>query len=129
MECACSYSFIYFNCLGCQFDIFGWSRAREAYEKALAIDPERADTLYNLANLLNVDDQERADQFCSKSSSPCRVQNVGYNYGSNLTNLHSQESAVLALKTSIFLDPTVADVGNLGLAYYGLDRFDEAERC
>ena len=28
------------------------------------------------------------------------------------------------------MDPNVADVWcNLGLAYYGLDRFDEAERC
>ena len=53
-----------------------------------------------------------------------------HNYGSNLTNLHSQENAIKALKTSIFLDPLVADVWcNLGLALYGLDRFDEAERC
>ena len=51
-----------------------------------------------------------------------------HNYGSNLTNLHFQEGAIQALKTSIYLDPNVADVWcNLGLAYYGLDRFDEAE--
>ena len=35
-----------------------------------------------------------------------------------------------ALRISILLDPSIADVWcNLGLAYYGLDRFDEAERC
>ena len=46
-----------------------------------------------------------------------------------LTNLHCQEEAINALKISINLDPDVADVWcNLGLAYYGLDRFEEAEK-
>ena len=44
--------------------------------------------------------------------------------------MHFHVSECLALKTSLFLDPTVADVWcNLGLAYYGLDLFDQAERC
>ena len=55
-------------CLGCQFDISssGESRARAAYEKALSLDPHRADTLYNLANLLKDEDQQRADQLYFK---------------------------------------------------------------
>ena len=104
---------------------------RAAYEKALSLDPNRADTLYNLANLLKDDDQQRADKLYSDS---LRLNAWGpdcwHNYGSNLTNLHFQEYAIPAIKTSLFLDPTVADVWcNLGLAYYGLDRFNEAERC
>ena len=109
----------------------GESKARAAYEQALIIDPNRADTLYNLANLLKEEDQSRADSLYSKSLviNPWAAE-CWHNYGSNLTNLHSQELAIEALKISIFLDPSVADVWcNLGLAYYGLDRFSEAERC
>ena len=130
---ACAHSFLYFNLLGMSVRHLpsGESRARAAYEKALIIDPQRADTLYNLANLLKDDDQHRANQLYSES---LRINAWGaecwHNYGSNLSNLHAQENAVEALQTSIFLDPNVADVWcNLGLAYYGLDRFDEAERC
>ena len=130
---ACSHSFIYYNLLGMSARHLpsGELKAKAAYEKALIIDPHRADTFYNLANLLKDEDQQRADELYFKSlqlhpwSAEC-----WHNYGSNLTNLHSQESAINALKTSIFLDPLVADVWcNLGLALYGLDRFDEAERC
>ena len=44
----------------------GSSKARAAYEKALLIDPQRADTLYNLANLLK-DDLERANKLTLKA--------------------------------------------------------------
>ena len=133
VQSACSDSFIYFNLLGMSSRHLksGELRAKEAYEKALAIDPQRPDTLYNLANLLKDDDQSRADYLYSKSLhlNPWGAE-CWHNYGSNLTNLHSQEEALEALKISISLDPTVADVWcNLGLAYYGLDRFEEAERC
>ena len=57
----------------------GELKARSAYEKALTIDPRRADTLYNLANLLKNEDQERADELYSKSLHlhPLELQNVG----------------------------------------------------
>ena len=133
VESACRHSFIYFNLLGMSSRHlkFGETKARAAYEKALIIDPMRADTLYNLANLLKDEDQERADELYLKS---LQINNWGaecwHNYGSNLTNLHFQEECYPSLKNSIFLDPSIADVWcNLGLAYYGLDRFDEAERC
>lgn len=133
VEESCSHSFLYFNLLGMSSRHLdsGESRARVAYEKALEIDPQRADTLYNLANLLKDDDQQRADYlyFQSLHLNPWGA-DCWHNYGSNLTNLHRQECAIRALKISIFLDPNIADVWcNLGLAYYGLDRFDEAERC
>lgn len=133
VERACSQSFLYFNLLGMSVRHLpsGESRAKVAYERALAIDPQRADTLYNLANLLKDDDPLRSDQLYSKSLylNPWGAE-CWHNYGSNLTNLHFQEYAIKAIKISLHLDPHVADVWcNLGLAYYGLDRFDEAERC
>ena len=35
-------------------------RAERAYERSLELDPNRADTLYNFANLLKDDDPDRA---------------------------------------------------------------------
>ena len=129
----CSNSFLYYNLIGMSVKHLnsGESRARAAYEKALDIDPDRADTLYNLANLLKDDQHHRADELYIRSLClNCWGAECWHNYGSNLTNLHRQEEAINALKISINLDPDVADVWcNLGLAYYGLDRFEEAERC
>lgn len=130
---ACSHSFLYHNLLGMSVKHLngGELRARVAYEKALEIEPNRADTLYNLANLLKDEDHQLAHDLYVKS---LLLHSWGaecwHNYGSNLTNLHQQEYAIQALKISIFIDPSVADVWcNLGLAYYGLDCFDQAERC
>ena len=130
---ACSDSFIYFNLFGMSVRYLksGESRAKAAYEKALLIDPSRADTLYNLANLLKDDDPQRANNLYAQS---LFINNWApecwHNYGSSLTSLHLQEHAIDALKVSICLNPNIADVWcNLGLAYYGLDRFDKAERC
>ena len=66
---SCSHSFLYFNLLGMSVRHLhnGEVRARNAYEKALEIDPLRADTLYNLANLVKDDDQERADDLYFRS--------------------------------------------------------------
>ena len=35
--------------------------ARHAYERAIDIDPNRSDAIYNLANLIKDDEQEKAD--------------------------------------------------------------------
>ena len=58
VERMCCHSFLYFNLLGMSVRHLasGESRAKAAYEKALSLDPHRADTLYNLANLLKDDD-------------------------------------------------------------------------
>ena len=44
----------------------GEHRARVAYERAIEIDPNRPDTLYNLANLIKEEDQQRADHLYLK---------------------------------------------------------------
>ena len=105
VEQACAESFLYFNLLGMSVRHLasGEARARAAYEKALSLDPQRADTLYNLANLLKDEDQERADQLYFQS---IQLNAWGaecwHNYGSNLTCLHFQEKAIQALKISLF---------------------------
>ena len=90
----------------------GESKAREAYEKALSIDPHRADTLYNLANFLKDEDHERADQLYSQS---LRLNAWGaecwHNYGSNLEQFALSRECNTGLKTSIYLDPMLQMFG------------------
>ena len=106
-------------------------RAARAFERSLELDPNRADTLYNFANLLKDDDPDRAVTLYRRSlllepSAP----SAWHNYGNALNSLTHYQEALAALKLSLCLDPLVADVWcNLGLAYYGLEDFVSAERA
>jgi len=106
-------------------------RAITAYERSLELEPLRADTLYNYANLLKDDDPERAIGLYLRSLAlEPQAKDAWHNYGTALNNNHAYGQAVSALSTSLQLDPQVADVWcNLGLAYFGAERFDCAERC
>ena len=105
--------------------------AARAYERSLELDPNRADTLYNFANLLKDDDPERAALLYRRSlvletSAP----SAWHNYGASLNSLTLYQDAVFSLRHSLLLDPFVADVWcNLGLAYFGLEEFCSAERA
>ena len=106
-------------------------RAMRAYERSLELEPNRADTLYNFANLLKDDDPKRAVALYRRSlvvepSAP----SAWHNYGTALNNLTHYQDALAALRLSLRLDPLVADVWcNLGLAYFGLEDFSSAERA
>ena len=106
-------------------------RAARAYERSLELDPNRADTLYNFANLLKDEDPNRAVTLYRRSlllepSAP----SAWHNYGNALNSLTHYQEALASLKLSLCLDPLVADVWcNLGLAYYGLEDFASAERA
>ena len=106
-------------------------RAVKAFERSLELDPNRADTLYNFANLLKDEDPERAVTLYRRSLAlePSAAA-AWHNYGTALNSLTQYEDALAALQTSLGLDPDVADVWcNLGLAYFGLERFASAERA
>ena len=106
-------------------------RATKAYERSLELDPDRADTLYNFANLLKDDDPDRAVLLYRRSLllEPSQA-SAWHNYGTALNSLTAYEDALGALRLSLRLDPLVADVWcNLGLAYFGLEDFDSAEKA
>ena len=106
-------------------------RAERAYERSLELDPNRADTLYNFANLLKDDDPDRAVTLYRRSLElVSNAPSAWHNYGTALNSLHQYPDALAALKLSLRLDPLVADVWcNLGLAYFGLEDFARAERA
>ena len=106
-------------------------RAAQAYERSLELDPNRADTLYNYANLLKDDEPERAVPLYRRSLvlEPSAASGW-HNYGTALNSLTQFQDALFALRLSLRLDPSVADVWcNLGLTYFGLEEFVSAERA
>ena len=106
-------------------------RAAQAYERSLELDPNRADTLYNYANLLKDNEPERAVPLYRRSLvlEPSAASGW-HNYGTALNSLTKFQDALFALRLSLRLDPSVADVWcNLGLTYFGLEEFVSAERA
>ena len=106
-------------------------RAAAAFERSIQLEPNRADTLYNYANLLKDDEPERAVSLYRQSLSiePFAA-SAWHNYGSTLSNLTQFREALTPLRTSLRIDPGVADVWcNLGLAYFGIEDFPSAERA
>jgi tetratricopeptide (TPR) repeat protein len=106
-------------------------RAQQAYRQALAIEPNRSDTLYNLGNLLKDDEPEEAEQLYRRSLqiNP-QAASTWHNLGIALNSQNRQLEALAILLTSLRLDPFQADAWcNLGLAWYGLEDFEKAERC
>ena len=130
---ACDSLWIYHNLVGMSArQVEGeLSRAAAAFERSIALDPNRPDTLYNYANLLKDDQPDRAVQIYQRSLflEPSAAA-AWHNYGSTLTSLNQYQNALFALRLSLTLDPLVADVWcNLGLAYFGLEDFGSAERA
>ena len=104
--------------------------ACQAYENALKIEPDRHDTLYNLANLIKEDQPEVADQLYRRSLAiNPNCASVWHNFGVNLNTLNRHFDAIKPLKISLQQDALNPEVWcNLGLAYYGSDDFVRAER-
>ena len=104
--------------------------ACDAYQRALDIEPNRHDTLYNLANLIKSERPEDADRLYRRSLEINPLSDsTWHNFGSNLSSLNRHKEAIAPLKTSLKLNPFNPEVWcNLGLAFYGVDDFERAER-
>ena len=104
--------------------------ALECFHKGVVLQPDRADSYYNLANLL-VDlekppEAERSFRLSIElnSSAPLALHNLGI-----CLNEQQRFSEGLAFITkSLEIDPGSADAWcNLGLSYFGLELFDKAK--
>ena len=105
--------------------------ACQAYSRALQIEPDRHDTLYNLANLIKEDQPEDADRLYRRSLAiNPNSSATWHNFGANLNSLNRHQEATYPLKTSLLIDALNPEVWcNLGLAYYGAEDFVKAERA
>ena len=104
--------------------------ARQAYERALQIEPDRHDTIFNLANLIKDHQPEEADKLYRRSLSiNPKNASAWHNFGVNLNALNRPLDAIKPLKISLQIDPVNPEVWcNLGLAFYGAEDFVKAER-
>ena len=100
--------------------------AVKAFSAAVQLDPFRADSYYNLANLLADQDHQPAAErsFRLSLSLNAEAPLVWHNLGICFNNQQHFAAARDALTRSVELDPNSADAWcNLGLAYFGLEEF------
>ena len=133
VEKACTDIWIYHNLIGmtCRQMDGLISQAQAAYRRSLTLDPDRADTLYNYANLLKEDfPEESLDYYQRSVNIEPFVATAWHNFGSALNSCNQHEKALTCLRISLKIDPLVADVWcNLGLSYFGLEQYISAEQC
>ena len=107
-------------------------QAIQAFRQAIALDPNRADSYYNLANLLTDQDRELEAERAFRLSlqlnpkAPLALHNLGI----CLNGQQRFDEGLTMLTRSVQEDPTSADAWcNLGLSYFGLEDFDQAKQA
>ena len=106
--------------------------ALRSYRRALLLNPLRFDAHYNIGNLIADEDPDAAiSHYRQALGIESNLASLWHNFGKTLLHLGDElDYALLVLKISIRLDPTVSDVWcNLGLVWYMKQRLDLAESC
>ena len=117
--------------IGCELETTAPARAREAYERALALDPLMAEAHVNLGRVLHVaGERGRAEPHYREA---VRLDpddpTPHFNLGVMLEESGRKDEAVLAYRQAIVRDPDFADAHcNLGLLLEALGRRHEAIR-
>jgi DNA-binding transcriptional MerR regulator len=104
--------------LGCELEVTEPERAIDAYEKALALEPELADAHVNIGRLLHMSGERgRAEPHYREAvKQDPDDPTPHYNLGVLLEELGRKDEAVLAYRQAILRDPDFADAHcNLGL--------------
>lgn len=107
-------------------------KARNALRSALALDPDNAQTLGNLANLeMRLGDDESALRHAEAAARAAPGDAVHhYNLGNLLASRKRYEDALLSLRRAIEIDPCYANAYNeLGNVYLELERPAEARQA
>jgi DNA-binding transcriptional MerR regulator len=117
--------------LGCELEATEPVRAIDAYEKALALEPELADAHVNIGRLLHMSGERgRAEPHYREAvKQDPDDPTPHYNLGVLLEELGRKDEAVLAYRQAILRDPDFADAHcNLGLLLESTGNRTEAMR-
>jgi len=117
--------------MGCELEASEPGRAREAYERALALRPDMADIHVNLGRLLQLQGERgRAEPHYREAVRLAPDDPTPhFNLGVLLEELGRRDEAVHAYRQAILRDPEFADAHcNLGLLLESLGRRQEAMR-
>ena len=116
---------------GCELELGAPERAREAYERALELDPDLAEAHVNLGRLLHLaDERGRAEpQYREAVRLDPDDPTPHFNLGVLLEESGRRDEAVHAYRQAVLRDPDFADAHcNLGLLLESLGRRQEAVR-
>jgi tetratricopeptide (TPR) repeat protein len=97
--------------LGCEYEVVDAPKAREAYERAIELDPEHADARVNLGRLLHEDRAPAAaeKQYRAALKSDPEHDVAWFNLGVALEDLGRLQEAAEAYRHAIELDPSNGD--------------------
>ena len=116
----------------CARRLLGHSQAAEqAFQRAIALNPNRPDSHYNLGNLYNDNDQPEQAVAAYRASLALEANGplVWHNLGIALRELDQLDAADQAMRTSVQLDPSNADTWcNLGLVAHARQDFELSKR-
>jgi len=105
---------------GCDLEEAAPAEAREAYRRALDLDPSLADAWVNLGRLLHEGGDARAAAAHYRNAIELAPENATalFNLGVALEDLRMDEEAILAYRTALAADPGCADAHyNLAALY------------
>ena len=97
--------------LGCELEMTALDEAKDAYERAIAADPDHADARVNLGRLLHEEGAPAAAEkhYRAALESDPEHDTAAFNLGVALEDLGRIDAAIRAYKSALALDPDNAD--------------------
>jgi tetratricopeptide (TPR) repeat protein len=97
--------------LACDLEMTSFDEAKDAYERALRIDPDHADAHVNLGRLLHEEGAPASaeEHYRAALAAEPQHETAAFNLGVALEDLGRLDDAIAAYKRALVLDPSNAD--------------------
>jgi len=97
--------------LGCELELSDAAQARDAYERAVTLDPSHADAHVNLGRLLHEQGaaEEAAKHYAEALATAPQHETAAFNLGVALEDLGRLDDALEAYRRALAIDPRNAD--------------------